>query len=532
MARPEIGPARRRIAAGSLEQRLAGLLLPLLCLVACLPILLNPVPPLNDYPGHLSRIHVLAELGRSPVFGRDFAFNPVIVPNLAMDGFVLALVALGIPIEIAGRIFLALIVLLTGTGVVALHRALFRRRALWPLAAFAFVYGETMFYGFANYLFGVGLLLWGAAAWCLMAQRPLRQSAGVLFGFLMLLFFCHLLTMLVLAGLVLGYEASRVVWVDRAGRGVALRRMVVILALLLPPLGLLSLAPLLQVETVPFLDRLLPQLRLDALSWRLRGLPNFARGYDGLTDILSLGGLAVAVLAGLGTRALAVFWRLVLPLVGLAALYLIVPDAWYGTLYLPDRLPLVLFMVALALTDIAVPSRAGVALLGSLVVGLVLGRTAIVERAWAAANAAYAPFLAALDRVPAGARIYTVLAYAGDFGAMVRPPWGGLANYAVIRRDALSYAVTVNDTQNLLAWQPATAERVKLWPGNYRADLASTERHAGFDPYPAPLIAAADYVLVINEELMPRRPPEALSLIAAGPRFRFYRLAGSVSPVK
>ena len=107
-----------------MERRRATLVLLALALgVALAPIALNSVPPLGDYPGHLARVFVLHQLLHGAGFADMFRIHWAIVPNLAIDGVVLGLMELGVPVEIAGRLFLGATVALLGTGVVALHRA-------------------------------------------------------------------------------------------------------------------------------------------------------------------------------------------------------------------------------------------------------------------------------------------------------------------------------------------------------------------------------------------------------------------------
>src|SRR5690242_13192160 len=76
--------------------------------LAALPIALTALPPLGDYPGHLSRIFVLRELLAGGDFGGMFRLDWAPVPNLAMDGLILGLMSLGFDVESAGRMFLIL----------------------------------------------------------------------------------------------------------------------------------------------------------------------------------------------------------------------------------------------------------------------------------------------------------------------------------------------------------------------------------------------------------------------------------------
>ena len=50
----------------------------------------------------------------------------------------------------------------------------------WPLLVGFFLYNAIFLFGFTNYLFGVGVLLWAVAAWVAMAGWDWR--ARVLVG--------------------------------------------------------------------------------------------------------------------------------------------------------------------------------------------------------------------------------------------------------------------------------------------------------------------------------------------------------------
>src|SRR5205809_1499812 len=56
-----------------------------LAAIASIPILLAPWPPLSDYINHLSRMHVIANIGSDPDLARFYEVDWQILPNLMMD---------------------------------------------------------------------------------------------------------------------------------------------------------------------------------------------------------------------------------------------------------------------------------------------------------------------------------------------------------------------------------------------------------------------------------------------------------------
>ena len=137
-----------------------------------------------------------------------YAYRVAIIPNLAIDVFGLALMEMGVGIEMAGKIYLVLTILAMCAGVLALHYANFRRLSIWPLIALPFFYHDMFFGGLLNYFLGVGLRSLGAAVWEMQKRRSPRLAILGLFGFSLILFFCHGVADLLFIGLVIGTEIS------------------------------------------------------------------------------------------------------------------------------------------------------------------------------------------------------------------------------------------------------------------------------------------------------------------------------------
>ena len=159
--------------------------------LALVPLLVVTVPPLHDYPFHLARAEVIAALFGQVAHGTPYRLGSFALPNEAMDVVTLALTAVMSPLQ-AGRVFLGLVQLLLLSGTVALHYALHRRLSPWPLLAGFFLYNWIFLYGFTNYLFGVGAMLWAVAAWVAMADASWTRRLAVGVVAAVVLLFCHL----------------------------------------------------------------------------------------------------------------------------------------------------------------------------------------------------------------------------------------------------------------------------------------------------------------------------------------------------
>src|SRR5438270_9776088 len=177
-------------------------------LVAALPILITATPPLLDYPNHLARMHIEAAYRDSPLLRQFYALDWRPIPNLAMDLVVPPLARI-MPLAWAGKAFLLAIFLLMAGGAASLHRVLFGRWSAWSLLAFLLLYNRILLWGFANFLFGVGLLLVATACWIALRERTsaLRLLIAALFA--LALYLAHLFAFATYAFVLLGYELSR-----------------------------------------------------------------------------------------------------------------------------------------------------------------------------------------------------------------------------------------------------------------------------------------------------------------------------------
>ena len=63
-------------------------------LLAFVPLLYPPIPPLVDLPGHMGRFHVQMELAHSPLLQRYYEYHWALVGNLGVDLLVIPLALL------------------------------------------------------------------------------------------------------------------------------------------------------------------------------------------------------------------------------------------------------------------------------------------------------------------------------------------------------------------------------------------------------------------------------------------------------
>jgi hypothetical protein len=141
------------------------------------PLLWASVPPLVDYPNHLARMWILVHREEIPELARDYVVHWRILPDLAMD-FVVPALSTVMPVELAGRVFIALTMLGLIAGTATLHRVLHGRFAVWPVWSVLFVYNAVLFWGFLSCLFAIAVYLFMFSAW--IATREWRMVPRIL----------------------------------------------------------------------------------------------------------------------------------------------------------------------------------------------------------------------------------------------------------------------------------------------------------------------------------------------------------------
>ncbi|MSP00481.1 MAG: hypothetical protein EXR07_05440 [Acetobacteraceae bacterium] len=357
-----------------------------LCLLLLAPLTLADLPPLLDYPNHLARLFVLAFVDADPVLARFYQPHWAIIPNLALDLTVPPLLR-ALPVHVAGRIVIGVILLLPVLGAVAWHRALTGRMSYWPLASVLFVYNAALLRGFLNFIASVGLALLFAAVW--VAWRDRRPGLTILAVSLgaVALFLCHLTGLLFFAILIGAHEMA---WVRgrpvRAGK--ILWRVAVGAVVFAVPAILYAVSDLGQMPGAPkFRDA------ADKAQAALFPVINYFMPLDLMTAALCV---AVAVLC-LARRWCVVPLQGVLALCVLIVLFLALPHGFKATSDLDTRF--IVMAAALAPATViptALPRRAGLTLgLGFLLLfGVRMGVVMTVWEAWAPELAAFRAVIA------------------------------------------------------------------------------------------------------------------------------------------
>jgi hypothetical protein len=481
--------------------------------LAILPVLQAKIPPLDDYINHLARMHVIAIDGRDALLARFYTIDWKLIPNLAEDLIVPPL-ARGLGVYVAGKIFVLAYMTLLLTGPHAIHYALYRRLSLGPLVAFLFIYNQLNGWGLVNYLFGVGLSLWGIAAWIALRRSSAVLRGAVSLAFVLALFVSHLSALGLYGLALLGHEAA----ILRAGDPAIRRRVPDILALVLPFL------------VVPVLLLLGPDGDAGGpvvweLPAKLQGFWLSIKTHIAIIDI-PVGALIAALAFWAWRRGIlrvhpAVWWFLAAAIPVYLAMPTEIMSAWGADV----RLPIGMLFIIIGFLDWTLPTprarRAFVLVVG----GLAVLRIAVVEIVWQRLDAVTAEFERSLPLIPPGSKVLAAQA--------TNPPQLRLLHYlpslATIERSSLAADTFANPRQQILSVNEPYTDMA----GGYHTPLSSLDQLLAADDTQPPTRHGVywsrwrhdyDYLYVLWTAGAENADPGGLETVYVGRDFTLYRI--------
>lgn len=366
------------------------------------PLVMVEVPPIVDYPNHLARFYLLW-LGHSdPVLSRMYQPDWHVIPDLGFDLFAPWLLAV-LPVDVVGRITLAVTLLLPVTGAIAYSRALFGGRSFWPLGAFLVAYNGLFLMGFENLLLSFGTALLSAALYVRCARKSWLLADGVLAAGALATFLMHIVGLAFLALLIGAHKLEDVLrlWPDRRAM---LRRAIVQgcgLALILAvPAWLYLSSPLAGAGGPPVWT---------SGSYKLQWLLGPFMNYNAALDIATAAVLAalLAVVALTGRLRLSLPACIAFAVLAIAYPYL--PNGTHGGAYLDVRIPIFLGFLAFCIcTPEKLPRT--VATTAMVVIALLFAvRTAVVAAVWHGHARELADFRRTIAPISPGSAVLTVI---------------------------------------------------------------------------------------------------------------------------
>jgi hypothetical protein len=482
-----------------------------------LPVWTHRVPPVSDYANHLARMHVIATLQGNAQLGRFYEVDWQIIPNLVMD-LIVPTLARFINVYLAGQIFTAVMFLLIASGVLVLGRSLFGRWPLTALLCLPFLYNYVFLVGLMNYIFGIGVALWGLAGWVALREKNWLLRFGLSTAIVIVLLFSHL-SALGLYGIgVLSAELLRLWdarfsfrWSNLREFGTSGLPFVVATPLLLasPTLDLAGSVYWDQFGKIAGLMYVISDYS-ELVGLGILGVLLICAGWASRHQILSLHGIALPVL-----------------IVG-SVVYLALPRVMFDTFMADQRVPLGIAFILLGCVDLRPKGRSlRTAFVGLLILVLAV-RLIEVDVNWSTLSEETSQLRSSFRKIERGSKVFVAYANASAGEDVADLGLVHAACLAVIERSALVTTLFTVVGKQVLHVRP-----------EYR-DFADI--HDGTPPSIAQMIVASshplqgmpefwlnwpkfDYVYVLySDDDTPNPDSSRLRLIDAGDRFQLYRV--------
>jgi hypothetical protein len=490
----------------------------LFILITAIPIITNPLPPLEDYVNHLARMHVITSIAKDVDLARFYEIDWEFVPNLMMD-LTVPVLAKVMNVYLAGELFIIAAFVLIASGAFALNRALFGAWSLTPLIAFPLLYNYVFLVGVMNYEFGMGLALWGLAVWVMIRERawPLRLAVSAIF--VLILFFCHLYALGVYGLGLLAFELWRLFVVKPSPLHTALVDFVA------------TGVPFL--VTVPFLLNNPIMDHVSGFQWeslgKIDGLTYIVEVYSDVVAFALTGALVAAGIWATRHRLLRFHPAGVFMLGVGCVVYLALPRVLFDTYMGDQRLPIAVAYMAIACLSLDLRHRlVRRGFLALCLVALVV-RVMEVNVGWEQQSTATSEFRASIKRIARGSRV--LVAYAdpsrgddvGDLGLV------HAACLAILERSALVTTAFTVEGKQIMHVRPEYRDEVDTEdgtpPSTEELVLAALRPDPDSADYWSNWTEKYDYVYsLFTEDDTPNPAPDLLVPVYEGEGFQLYRV--------
>jgi hypothetical protein len=499
-----------------------------LALAALYPLLLVEIPPLVDYPNHLARFHVLARIGESAALQTFYEVRWGLVPNLALDAVAPALLQLLGPYE-AGRVIVAVSLLLAVGGVASIQYAVFGRVGLWPTVSFFFVFNIVLAWGFLNCLITMALAFYAIAAWIGLRERSVWLRLPLFAAIAIVLFFGHLLACAAYGVFVAGYEAERAWRARGAFWRTLLREGAIAASQFAIPFVLWMLAPTGQGET---------QTTYGDWQDKVVALFSPVLFFDTWLERLTIVALGAALIRGLFRKYIVLAPGFAFPLVALAVAAVLMPSKLLNVAKFDLRLPLLILLLLVGVSRLRLPSPRLIAAAASVGLVLFAGRIVAISQSWQELDRQFAEFRAAALRIEPGARILPVQDRPDGKRVPREPFFWHLATLATVDRDAFSPTFFADPAKQPVRvrpeWtalhspdvEPITVEQfADAVDPDVSARLAAMKFPYNYQAYWAYWPQRFDYVVLMHFGRPIANPaPRHLQRLVAGSYFDLYRV--------
>jgi hypothetical protein len=498
--------------------------------IALYPVLSVTVLPLVDYPNHLARMYILANLATDPALQRNFSIDWSLNPNMAMDLIVPA-AARVMSIYSAGKLFVAAVMLLILGSTLALRKVLVGRVGLWPVLTFLLLYNHALFWGFLNYLFTAGLALFAFAGWIVCRERDVWLRTGLFTVAAFVLYVGHLFGLLIFALLVAGYELWRIRACPRS-TAVWMRQSTAMIVPFIPPFVLFIAWAADNKSVAPAITR------YGSISEKFAALTSPANVGLPFVDIPTVVFLVFVVIACWRISSIRLISAAKLPLLLMTVVAVAMPGYLVGVWGTDLRLPVIVGCLLIASTEFSVGSERPKLLLVSIAVIAFAVRAVAVSGSWHDIDGDFAEFRMKARTFETGASLLVV--EDADDRPSGKPPvymhqYAHMGALVVIKRSAFvstlftgHTAIRASSTRQVIdspVGNPITRQMLIANRVPKSSHLTPDRHHTRyFRAYWSDWPETFDYVLSIRFGNTINPAPHALTLVDSGSFFDIYRV--------
>ena len=469
-----------------------------------LPIWGHECLPLQDYPNHLARNFIIANIDAIPELGNFYQVQFSILPNLAMD-FVVPGLSHWVGIHAAGKLMLSLCLLVLTSGTVALNYGLFGRLNPLPLLSFLLVFNQAFLKGFVNFSFGIGLALWGVALWLLSEQWNRWMRLAIFSSLTVMLFFCHLYALGIYAVVVVGYEGFEGVRSrpSHQPKQTLINKLTFLLQFIIPAI---------LYKLSPTGSEVLGTPRWNSAITKLKYLWKLTDDYSLSLGIATLALVLLLPILGVWLKQIQFSHKMLLPLVGLTLLYVCLPKELSTSANADWRLLVPLSF--LWVSSFQICRYRWIAWGGIAAAAVVLSvRIALIQSIWASYQPTYQAVVDCVTQIQPGQRLFTAMGHDNYESAT---PTMHLPPYAVIQKAAFVPSLFAFETQQPVQFQPAyqvTATETKRTVYNSRQSI----------PWET-VLSQYDYVLLENSDQLSDVPFQQMEAVHTAGNFTLLKV--------
>lgn len=496
-----------------------------LAVIFMAPLWLVTSPAMPDYPAHLAGFHLTAGAAAKAPLSEFYAIEWKLLPNLASD-ILVPLFAQVMPLTVAVKVFISLIVLFWVSGAALIQRALTGRIGVFPLAGALFTTNANFTWGFLNYTFGSGLSFLVFAAYLAKRKKLTPLTIAGFVAAVCVLYVCHLFAALILGLLIGSFELTALLREKDFTLQGLVKRFLPIVLMFLP-----TAFAMLFFKSAGGEGGGVEFNYGDTIGDRFGSVAQWSYGEPAY---LVIGGLAILILAGLAYGKLRIHPAMKLVVLLLAAITLIAPEWALGGWGVDMRLPPVLGLITFASLEARADRRLLAGFAGAVV--LVAGVNATtLSLDWISHDKQFEEFRAAAKVMPPGSKIFTVLD--GDaLSDISDQPYWHMAEFEIVDRGAFTPLMFTTKGQHIVQLKSpydriaaATAQQGSPPDATELSNLALGREDADADikevfPYLKYFQCHYDYAVVVHGGGQQADVPAFMQLVHGGSFFSLYKI--------